>query len=59
MSDKHYYDVDFKKPGDRGFKKLNAETGKEDILGLAIPTESAAIRRLKNIIDGKQRGNKK
>lgn len=56
---KHYFDIDCHKPGDKGFKKLNSETGKEDIRGLVIPTESAAIRRLKNIIDGKQRGNKK
>ena len=59
MTDKHYYEVDCHKHGDHGFKKLNEETGKEDIRGLSIPTESSAIRRLKNIIDGKQRGNKK
>ena len=56
---KHYFEVDFKKPGDHGFKRLNAETGKEDIRGLSIPTESSAIRRLKDIIGKKQRGNKK
>lgn len=55
---KHFYDIDCHKPGDKGFKKLNAETGKEDIRGVPIPTESSAIRRLKDIIDRKQRGKK-
>lgn len=56
--DKHYYDVDCHKPGDKGFKKLSAKTGMENIRTMPIPTESARIKRLKDIIDGKQRGKK-
>lgn len=56
--DTHYYAVDFKQHGDHGFKKLNSETGKEDIRGVPIPTESKGIKRLKDIIDGKLRGKK-
>ena len=54
MADKHYFDIDCHKHGDKGFKKLNSETGKEDIRGLSIPTESAKVKRLRDIIDGKQ-----
>lgn len=46
---KHYFEIDCHKPGDKGFKKLNAKTGMEDIRAKPIPTESSFAQRLQKL----------
>lgn len=52
--DKHIWEMDLRKHGSHGIRKLNPDTGQEDIRTKPIPTESAKVKRLKDIIDGKQ-----
>lgn len=54
----HMFEVDLKKFGDHGFRRLNAKTGREDIRTKAIPTESGIAARLKKIIDLKLAKNR-
>jgi len=54
MKKRYNYDVELNKPGSHGFKKLNKETGKEDIRTRSIPSESGLVKRLSKIIDSKK-----
>lgn len=59
----HYYEADLHAGGKgSGFKKLNSETGQEDIRMRAIPMESSFARRMGELIDlknAKKRGSKR
>lgn len=51
----HMWEFDLRKHGSHGIRKINQDTGKEDIRTKPIPTESERIRKIKNIIDNKSR----
>lgn len=55
----HMFEADLR-PGGKGsgFRRLNAETGQEDIRTRPIPTESGLAARLGKIVNSKRRGGK-
>ena len=59
----HHYDIDMRKHGgNNGFKKINEETGKEDIRKLEIPTSDniGFAKAHQKFLDNKaKRGKKK
>ena len=54
MTDKHSWEMDLKRYGDHGIRRIG-EDGRETIRGLEIPTGSSFAQRAGKIIDAKQK----